>query len=89
MIITVAYKPVVSKGGVALMSQNIRLTGCGTGEQEARKALTEGVLAWCRALQKHGTLNDAISRAGLCAEDDGQNNISVVLHREQTTERVG
>ena len=79
MLLTVPCKKIISKGGTGVFVPSIRLTGFGTNVESAIQDASKGVYAWSLALQRQGLLKDAIKRAGLKFDDDGTEELHIVL----------
>ncbi len=79
MNITVTAKMVGSKTGVALKILGEPLVGHGSTVETARAAAIQGVTVWCKALKRHGSLHEALERAGWVTRDDGREEVSVEL----------
>ncbi len=77
MRIIIPAKIVESKGGLAMQSPHLRLTGFGKDKTTAAATLERGVRVWCRTLEKQGLLIEALERAGLEIESVGDAEIQV------------
>lgn len=86
MLLTISCEKVVSKGGAAFRANGVELTGFGMDEQSALRNTKAGIIAWSQALARQGILEEAIERAGLRIDDDGDSSIHVSLQVQEDTE---
>ena len=86
MLLTIPCKKVISKGGTGIYADNVKLTGFGTDEESALQDVRNGIIAWGSALQRQGIFRDALKRVGLEIEDDGIDELNVVLTKRDNAE---
>ena len=60
------------RSGVEARVPELRLTGHGYNEEQAKESLKRGVVAWCAGLQSMGKLEEALIDKKICREDNGE-----------------
>ena len=79
MNITIPAKRCISKGGTALSAIDIGLTAFGLDDNMAKRQLEAGVRAWCNALQRTGSLKQALECRGYTNLDGDLNKLEIVV----------
>lgn len=59
------------RSGVEARVPELRLTGHGYDEEQAKESLRRGVVAWCEGLQSIGKLEEALRGKKIFREDNG------------------
>lgn len=61
------------RSGVEARIPELRLTGHGYDENQAKESLRRGVIAWCYGLQSLGKLETTLKQKQLKWEENGEN----------------
>jgi hypothetical protein len=69
MRVVVEYEMSQRRGGLQATSQQLRLTGHGTGEEEALANLRRAAAAWVLGLTLANRLDDALRRHGIRCDE--------------------